>query len=1076
MRQIFASLLVFAAVCSAQEFRATISGRVTDAQHSVVPSVRISAVQIGTEAKFETVSDHDGLYALPFLPPAAYRLTAEAPGFKRYVRDNLAAGANERLGIDIQMEVGVVSETINVLAEATVLQTTTASTGQVISSAQIENMPVSGRTPLALAQLAFGVVPNTDPRFTRPFDNAGPSGFSMGGAPAQVNELLIDGAADNTGDLRVAYNPPMDAVTEVKAESFQADAAYGHSGGGTVNIITRSGTNQFHGTLYEFNQNSAFNATPFFTNKAGAKKPVSRYNQYGGSFSGPIRIPKLLDGRNKVFFLFAYEGVRDALPAPTTNTMPTAAERAGDFSALLSVGSIYQIYDPLTGVAQGGRVARQPFANNLIPASRISPIAKNYLQYYAQPNQPGQPNGQANFLSNTDGERNRFYNTLGRLDVNLSDRHKFFFGARNNLRVGSGGNGFGKSVYDNPTAGNYLQRLNWGLTFDDVYTISPTILMNSRLNWTRFVEPQTNFSLGYDSTSLGLPAYLSANAPRKILPRVSFSTFTALGSDGGIERPLDIFQIFESFTKIQGKHSLKFGVDLRQYRESQLNAGYSNGTFVFGNSWTNGPLDNSPSAPIGQDLAAFLLGMPTSGQYDLNAYRQNKNNYYSAYLQDDFRVRPNLTLNLGLRLEGETPTTERYNRTINGFDNTTPSLIAAKAIAAYTANPIAEVPVSQFKVNGGPIFAAPGNTGIYATPKANFSPRIGFAWTPGAIGKTVVRGGAGVYYFPYGIAGNNAPGFSQTTPLVATNDGFLTAAATLANPFPNGIQRPSGSSLGLATSLGQSITFYDPNPGYAYSTRWQASVQRELFPNVLLEVGYIGNKAVKMPVNHNFNGTPLQFLSTSPTRDQANIDRLSANVPNPFAGLLPGTGLNGSVIARSQLLGAFPQYSGAGGVQGQAFTDGSSYFHAFDAHREALLARFPHAGQLPEIEADGETQPPERPGPLPRETHRGRGPPLPSRVERHLRSAVRQEQSYPWERQSAGQPRRGGLERQPHHHVHHRHGARLGEHHLFRRTAQSGPAQCRQFLRCLAVQPGQCATTGRQPADFSHAFREPARG
>ena len=220
MRKVFATLLLFAAACTAQEFRATISGRVTDAQSSVVPSVRISAVQIGTEAKFETVSDHDGLYALPFLPPATYRLSAEAAGFKRYVRDNLVAGANERLGIDIQMEVGVVSETISVTAEASVLQTTTASTGQVISSAQIENMPVSGRTPLALAQLAFGVVPNTDPRFTRPFDNAGPSGFSMGGAPAQVNELLIDGAADNTGDLRVAYNPPMDAVTEVKAESL----------------------------------------------------------------------------------------------------------------------------------------------------------------------------------------------------------------------------------------------------------------------------------------------------------------------------------------------------------------------------------------------------------------------------------------------------------------------------------------------------------------------------------------------------------------------------------------------------------------------------------------------------------------------------------------------------------------------------------------------------------------------------------------------------------------------------------------------------------------------------------------
>ncbi|MCX6590104.1 MAG: carboxypeptidase regulatory-like domain-containing protein [Acidobacteria bacterium] len=935
-------VLLAGSTAFAQEFRATIAGRVIDAQNAAIVGATIVATQIGTQAKVETVSGTDGLYTIPFLTPGQYRLTAELAGFKRYVRESLPVGANERVAIEIQMELGAVTETVNVTSEAPVLQTTTASTGQVISSAQIENMPVSGRTPLALAQLAFGVVPNTDPRFTRPFDNAGPSGFSMGGSPAQVNELLLDGAPNNTGNLRVAYNPPMDAVSEVKAESFQADAAYGHSGGGTVNIITKGGANEFHGTLYEFNQNSAFNATPFFTNRAGAKKPVSRFNQYGGSFSGPVRIPKLMDGRNKVFFLFAYEGVKDALPAPSTNTMPTAAQRDGNFSALLNVGSIYQIYDPQTGVAAGGRISRQPFPGNVIPSNRISPIAKNYLQYYVLPNQPGQANGQANYLSNTDGERNSFNNFIGRLDFNVSDKHRFFFGARNNLRVGSGGNGFGKTVYDNPTAGNYLQRLNWGLTFDDVYTINSRFLVNSRVNWTRFVEPLTNFSLGYDSSTLGLPGYLSANAPRKVLPRISFassSSYAALGDTGGTELPLDIFQIFESFTKLQGKHTIKFGVDVRQYRESQLSSGYTNGTFVFGNNWTNGPLDNSPAAPIGQDLSAFLLGLPTSGQYDLNAWRQNKNHYYSVFLQDDFRVSSTLTLNLGLRMEGETPTTERYNRTINGFDNSTASPIAARALAAYTANPIAEIPAGQFKVNGGPTFASPTNKGIYSTPKANFSPRIGFAWSPGFLAKTVIRGGVGFFYFPYGIAGNQAPGFSQTTPLVPSNDGFLTSFATLANPFPTGIQTPSGSGLGLATFAGKNITFYDPNPGYPYSARWQMSIQRELFPNTLLEIGYIGNKTVKMPVDHNFNGIPLQYLSNSPARDQATIDRLSANVANPFAGLLPGTSINGSVVPRSQLLTAFPQYTGTNSVLGQAFTDGSSHFHALDARIEKRFSK-----------------------------------------------------------------------------------------------------------------------------------------
>jgi hypothetical protein len=294
-------------------------------------------------------------------------------------------------------------------------------------------------------------------------------------------------------------------------------------------------------------------------------------------------------------------------------------------------------------------------------------------------------------------------------------------------------------------------------------------------------------------------------------------------------------------------------------------------------------------------------------------------------------------VNLGLRLEGETPTSEKYNRTIVGFDSAAASPIAAKAMAAYAANPIPEIPAGQFRVNGGVLFADPNHTAIYSTPKANFSPRIGVAWKPAFLGsKMAIRAGAGIYYFPYGIAGNNAAGFSQTTSLVATLDGYLSSVSALANPFPTGIQHPTGASQGLATNLGKSVTFYDTNPGYAYSARWQFSVQRELFPNVLLELGYLGNKAIKMPVDHNFDGIPLQYLSTSPFRDQATIDRMTANVPNPFSGLIPGTTLNGSVIARNQLLLAFPQFTG---VTGQSFTDGSSYFHAFEARLEK---RFSH--------------------------------------------------------------------------------------------------------------------------------------
>jgi len=934
----------------AQEYRATVSGRIIDPQDASIPGVKVTALQVETGAKFETVSGADGLYTLPFLPPAQYRVTAEISGFKRYQRDGVQAGANERIGLDIQMEVGQVTETVSVTGEAPMLQTTTASSGQVITTRQIENMPVSGRTPLSLAQLAFGVTPNDDPRFTRPFDNAGPSGFSMGGAPGRTNELLIDGAPDSTGNSRVAYNPPMDAVAEVKAESFQADAAYGHTGGGTVNVILKSGTNSFHGTLYEFNQNSAFNATPFFTNKAGSPKPVSRFNQWGGSFSGPVWIPKVFDGRNKLFFFFGYEGIKDALPAPATSTVPTSAERAGDFSALLPLGAQYTIYDPGTGVREGNRVRRLPFTGNIIPGNRISPIARNYLQYYPDPNQAGRADGLNNYLSTTNGERNDFYNFIGRLDVNFSDKNKLSFNARNNVRTGQGGNNLGKSLNDT-TATNGLRRINWGVLVDDVHTWSPTFIMNTRVNWTRFVEPLRNFSLGFDSTTLGFPTYLTQNALRKVLPRIRFSQFTGVGDNGGIEFPFDSFQIFESFTKILGKHSLKFGADLRQLRESQTSFGFSNGDFLFGTNWTQGPLDNAAAAPLGQDFASFLLGLPTDGAYDVNASRTNQSSYYAFFLQDDYRVKSNLTLNLGIRFEHETTTTERYNRSVNGFDSTSASPIAAAAKAAYAANPIAEIPANQFDLKGGLLFANPSNRSIYSVPALLVSPRFGFAWTPGfGGGKTVLRGGFGLYPFSYGVIGNNNPGFSQTTPVTPTLDGFLTPTATLANPFPSGIQQPTGSTAGLGTWMGRSPLFFNPAVKSQYSMRAQISVQRELARNLLLEVGYMYNKGIRLLVDRNINGLPLQYLSTSPNRDQANIDRMTANVANPMAGLIPGTPLNGSTIQRNQLLRPFPQFANSStaptaaignsnaatttGIIQQALNDGASYFHALQVRLE----------------------------------------------------------------------------------------------------------------------------------------------
>lgn len=936
------ALLVVSA--SAQEFRATISGQVGDAQGAVVPQASVHAINVGTGASFSGVSAADGQYSLPFLPPGDYRLTAEATGFKKFVREGLRVSTNERITINIELEVGQVTEVVNVTSERSLLETASASTGQVISARQIDNMPLNGRTPLVLAQLAFGVVPSSDPRFYRPFDNAGPSDFSMGGSPGRSNELLIDGAPDTTTNRRVAYNPPVDAVEEVKVETFMADAAYGHTSGGTVNVVLKSGTNAVHGTAYEFNQVSNLAAGQFFTNRAGQPKPVTRYNQWGINAGGPIYLPKIYDGRNKWFFYFAYEGVRDALPRPEFATIPSEKERRGDFSDLLGVGSIYQIYDPASGVREGGRIRRTPIANNVIPANRLSPVGQRYLQYYPQPNQFPNRDGQDNLVISATGERNDFVNYLGRMDFNISEKHKLFFNTRFNERRNNAGiNSLGHQVGTVAGSNGGRSRTNYGIMADDVYTFTPTTFLNTRMNWTRFTEGNRNFSTPFDLTGAGFPAAVAAASTRAILPRItfdaaSFGRFTGVGDQGGRENPQDVYQLFSTLTKIRGRHSIKVGTDIRRYGESDVNYGDSAGRYNFGTQWTRGPLDNSPSAPLGQDFAALLLGLPTSGNFDINAARTNFANYAALFVHDDFRVNSKLTLNMGLRWERDYATSERYNRTIRGFDLTTANPIESAARAAYARAPIAELPVDRFRVPGGLLFASPSERAVYKTRSRYFSPRIGVAWSAGP--KTVVRGGFGLFYQGLGSLGVNQHGFSQQTQLVASQDGFLTPYATLANPFPQGIEQPTGSSLGLSTYLGRQVNFQNSDLQNPNSKRWTISIQRQMSASTVVEAGYVGSSSGNMDVNRQLNFVPRQFLSTNTSRDQAVIDRLTAQVANPFAGLLRGTSLDASVVGPQQLLQPFPQFPvGTNSLRIDGANLGSSTFHMFQARFEQRFSR-----------------------------------------------------------------------------------------------------------------------------------------
>lgn len=949
------ALVCLAGAVHAQEFRGAFSGAVTDRQGSAIPHAKVTATETRTGVKSATVSETSGAYTIPFLAPGEYSLRAEAPGFKVFVRNGLTLSTGDHPVIDISLDVGDLNQSVTVTADVPLVESSSGSAGQVVTTEEVEELPLNGRTPLMLGRLALGVISTNEPGPVRPFDNGAASSFSMGGAAGQTNEILLNGSPNVGFSRQMAYSPPQDSVVEVRAYSFESDASFGHTGGGTVNVMTKSGTNSLHGSAYEYTQISKLNANPFFTNKNGIPRAAYHYNQYGATLGGPVVLPKIWSGKDKVFWFFSYEGLRDADPinapaegGPTTITVPTAAERTGDFSALLKLNTAttsYQIYDPLSGVTQGSRTMRTAFPNNVIPPSRINPIAQKYFEFWPLPNIPGQPTGFQNYgLTNTD--KDTYNNQLLRLDFNLSNRSKLSADLRHNYRLQNK-----NDFFDNIATGNSLYRTNYGTSVDEIYSINPTTVLDVRADYTRFVETNSGPSDGFDPTSLGFPSSLKAASEFVTMPYLTFGTCSSytsiqcLGASGDNNTPYDTYQIFADIVKIHGNHTLKLGTDLRLYRESQYNHGNSDGAFTFGTNWTRGPLDNAASSPFGQDFASFLLGLPTSGSFDFNTHNSTHAKYGAVFLQDDWRVASTLTLNLGLRWEHEGPATERYYRSSDGFDPSAVTSISAAAAAAYAKAPIAQIAANQFHVLGGLTFSGPNSPGAYNTRSSIFSPRFGFAWSPKKLGaRTVIRGGFGIFVAPIGIANSttlNQQGFSQTTQFVATNNNYLSPANTLSDPFPAGILKPAGAAQGPSTFLGQQVKYFDPNARNSYSMRWNFGVQRQLPGQFVLEVAYIGNHAVHLLIgDRNLNFIPRQYLSNALARDTNVVNLLSGAVTNPMSGLLPNsTSLNGGTVALSQLLLPYPQFPQDSGVDMQNTPAGESYFHSLNVR---LQKRFTH--------------------------------------------------------------------------------------------------------------------------------------
>jgi carboxypeptidase family protein len=945
----FLVLLCIYGVAFGQNFRGSVSGVVTDPNSAVIPGAKVTLTDFATRATLSTQTDSQGQYSILYVPAGRHQLRIEAKGFQSRILENVEVRVGDQLSLDLRLEVGQTSDTITVQGDSTpLLETSSASLGLVIDRQRISDLPQPDGNPFLLARFAAGVA-NTDVnnlKFTRAFDNGGTSNLATNGVVGQGSEFTLDGIPNNGAFVRqVSYVPPAEAVQEFKVVTTSFDAQQGHSAGAQIDVVLRSGANRPFGSVYWFNRNEALAANEFFVNSnpncnkdsdGKCKRNPLRYNRYGATLGGPVVLPRFgnggrpfWSGKDRLFFFFAFEGLRQITPSTSFLTVPTQAERNGDFSALLAQG--ITIYDPATArpLSDGRAVERQPIQCggriNVICPERFSQIGKNYLSYYPLPNLPGDRQGRNNLIA-SQPRTDYFHSESFRVDSTISEKQQFFVRYSHNRRQQHVQSFSGVVNGIDPTSID-TYRVNNGVAVDHVYRASPTTILNMRAGVTRFLNFGKWLTEGeFNPASLGFsPETAAYFGDASYFPQFTISNFATLGGPLQQFSAYDVYAFQPTLTKIKGGHTLRTGYDFRTYRINENPSRHEAGVYNFDpGSVATRQFGNSPAAAIGGELAAVLLGLPSGGSIDRVAGRSNQQLYHGLFFQDDWKVTKRLSLNLGLRWEMESPTTERYNRNVRGFDFTSPSPIEAAARTAYAANPIPQVAADAFHATGGLLFANEDNRGFSQADNNNFQPRIGLAFelTP----KTVLRGGFAIYSVPFYIDDDvNQPGFSQPTQIVPTLDGGLTFQATLANPFPNGVADPPGASQGLATSLGRNITFVPLERKNTLSRRFEVSLQRELPGQVVVDLAFVRTVNYDQLVpSITLNPIPRQYLSTLDRRDPAVENFLNAMVKNPFSGLLPGTSNNGPTIQTFQLLRPYPQF---GSVLVQRY-DGASWYNS----------------------------------------------------------------------------------------------------------------------------------------------------
>lgn len=918
---------------AAQEYRATITGTVTDATGAAVPAAQIEARDVATSAVTTARSNEMGVYTLPFLLPGTYDVTATAAGFKQTVHKGIELHAGDKVQADLRLDIGITSESVTVTAQSEQLKAATASMGQTINTMEVQDLPMEGRNTYMLADLATGVysgIYNSTQvsAYGRPFDG-GASQFNAEGiyAAYQITLNGIPNAPEERASAAIytGFVPSPDAVEEVTVQTHTYDAQYGHGTGTVVNAVLRGGSNEFHGSAYEFFRNDKLNANSFSGNAAGNQRGVMRWNQPGFVFDGPVRIPKVYNGKDKTFFMFSMEWIRNASPLPYTASVPTAAERTGDFSALTtSSGQQVLIYDPSSYTLTNGQYMRQPFPANKIPTSLINPVGQAIINEYPLPNITGTAGGFNNYVVSPNSQQDKYHSIAGRVDHQLNDKNRLtmmgFSNQRHQLFPTFG-------FADAAASPGYLHyRNNHGGSIDWTDTLSSTTVLDVKYGFIFHPFQLAVYGDNYDLSKLGFSKSFIAQLPHENFPAVNMSNgytgllsgLTGVGAQGASQFSTTFdHSLAATLSKTVSKHTLKFGGELfvmlanNITPESNLNAFSFNAGFTQQNA-------QSGSTTAGNPFASLLLGWPASGGFSNNIASAFKQTYTGFFVQDDWRVTSRLTLNLGLRWEYESPMSERYDRQNRGFDFT-------------DANPL-QAQVTGLALKGGLLFTTPNQPLPFVRDLNNWGPRLGFAYRIGE--NTVLRGGFGTFYSVTFQTGG-ANGFSTTTAYVASNDNNLTPANGLGNPFPGGILAPTGNSLGLATLLGQGFTFADPDRTIPKVYNYSLALQH-LFPkNTLVELAFAGNYGSQMSVSKGMNALPGTYYALPNSPIPVPSTTLLGQVTNPMAGLLPGSSLNSATTAYSNLLLPYPEF---GGLTEQYIPVGSSLYNSMQLSVEKRLS------------------------------------------------------------------------------------------------------------------------------------------